>query len=155
MAEETLERHIIDSWTKRYLEQTMDGAKIDDIRRIIKSCHLTHFDAIGMDRILDGFVGDIDAFIAFLEKEWNWRVDYDTASGTIVADENKDYCVCPLVKTGIVCSKNLCACSEGFAEKMFGRVLQMEVSAEVIRSYIRDGKSCVYRIKLPEDRRRA
>jgi hypothetical protein len=148
MAEENPERRIIDAWMKQYLDRTMEHPE-DDLRTVVKGCHFTHFQAIGMQDILARFVGRIDLFIDFLENDWKWKIDYDAAGGTIIANEDKDFCVCPLVKTGLVTSKELCACSEGFAEKMFSQVLGKEVRAEVIRSYLRDGKSCVYRIAIP------
>jgi hypothetical protein len=97
---------------------------------------------------LNPYIGKIDQFIDFLTTEWKWIVTYDRTAGVIVADENKDYCVCPLHREGFVTSEKLCKCSEGFAERMFGMIIEHEVQAEVIRSYIRDKKSCIYEIRV-------
>jgi hypothetical protein len=97
-----------------------------------------------MDEMLSGYTGKLREFIVFLEKEWGWKVNYDEAAGVLTADENKNYCVCPVLKSSSVTdSPTICYCSEGFAEKMFSRVAGVEVRAEVISS-IRRGIRAVY-----------
>ncbi len=88
-----------------------------------------------------------DAFVQYLESGWGWKVSHDKATRTILADENKDHCVCPvaapLPQKGPAA---LCYCSEGFAEAMFSFVLGCPVSATVVSSILRGGERCVYRI---------
>ena len=141
-----MDREIIDAWLKRYVHESM--SETGDRDAIIKGCHVAHFDALGMTDLLSPYVGQIDRFIEFLTTEWNWRVTYDEAEGILIADENKDTCVCPLHREGFVTSGRLCQCSEGFAERMFGVVLGRRVTAEVVRSNIRDHQSCMYKISL-------
>ena len=133
---------------KQYIAGTAEGADTAEISRVIKGCHAAHYDVLGMDSVLEPFAGRIDDFIDFLQSQWNWIVRYDREANVIFADENKADCVCPLFQTGIVPTGKLCACSEGFVERMFTFVLRRPVRAEVVRSVIRDGKSCIYRITV-------
>ena len=79
-----------------------------------------------------------------------WIVEYDREKGSITANENKNECVCPIlfenngkIEKGF---ENMCYCSEGFAKKMFSKVLGYDVKVNVISSIIRGDKACVYRI---------
>lgn len=118
-------------------------------RSIMRKAAATHYSHLNMDDFLKPYEGKLDKFNAFIEKEWGWKIDYQKESGKLVADENKNYCVCPLVnqskgvKSGI-----LCYCSEGFAELMFSKVAQKEVKTKVITSVLRGDDHCRYEIKL-------
>ena len=100
-----------------------------------------------MDEILKPFINDLDKFIEFLEKEWGWKVDYSQATRTIIANENKNYCVCPMINNdGKDKNPAICYCSEGFAEKMFSLVAGQPASANVISSIQKGDKNCIYKI---------
>jgi hypothetical protein len=148
MSDSEFEQRLIRSWSRYYINGTIDTSDNADIKRVVKECYIAHYNEIGMEAILEKYVGNIQAFISFLQNEWNWIVHYDMEKGIITADENKSVCVCPLFNQGIITSENLCLCSEGFAERMFGFVLQNPVEAKVIRSIIRDKKSCVYQVTI-------
>jgi predicted hydrocarbon binding protein len=64
----------------------------------------------------------------------------------IIADENKDHCVCPMIDHTLHNSPLMCHCSEGFAEKMFSKVTGEKANAVVISSILRGDKSCKYKI---------
>ena len=68
-------------------------------------------------------------------------------SNYLLVDENKDFCVCPIANNiqGKASGK-LCNCSEKFADQIFSRVCQKNISAKVKRSVLRDGQSCIYEI---------
>ena len=102
-----------------------------------------------MDEMLSSYIGNLDGFISFISEKWDWIVEYDKESKTIIANENKSYCVCPMVnhKNGVK-SSAICYCSEGFAEKMFTTVAGVKATAEVISSVIRGDKNCIYKIKF-------
>ena len=153
MPENEFEQRLITTWTKYYIAETADASNEIDRNQAIRKCHIAHYNELGMEDILEKYVGKIDLFISFLQSEWNWIVSYDREKEIIVADENKETCVCPLFNSGRMTSGNLCFCSEGFTEKMFSYVLQKPVKAEVIRSFIRDQKSCIYKISLREEDR--
>jgi predicted ArsR family transcriptional regulator len=65
------------------------------------------------------------------------------------ADENKSYCVCPMVNRAEgIGSSVMCNCSEGFAEKMFSAVFGHPVKAQVISSVLKGNASCKYKITV-------
>jgi hypothetical protein len=120
-----------------------------EAREVLGRASAAHYEDLGMDATLVRFRGDLPAFLAFLRSEWDWIVDHDAASGVVLANENKDRCVCPLVPEehpdGLGA---LCHCSEGFAERMFSTVTGGPVHAEVVESILRGGSRCRYRIDL-------
>ena len=116
-------------------------------REIFKKCASAHYEDLGMDKTLEPFRNDLEKFLTFLEEEWDWKIDYDKETGTIIADENKSYCVCPVIneshKTDL---SSMCYCSEGFAELMFSYVTGVSASATVVSSIHRGNDRCIYRI---------
>ena len=116
---------------------------------LFESCANLHYQVNGMDNILEKYVGNLPAFISFLEKEWGWKITYSEDGSQLLVDENKDFCVCPITQNvqGKV-SGMLCNCSEKFAEQMFSKVCQKKIVAKVKRSILRDGKSCIYEISI-------
>lgn len=142
---EKFDKELISSWTKTYISQTLNGV---DSTKAVKRCSSTHYNILKMDEIIQKYIGNIKGFITFLENEWDWIVTYDKETGKIIANENKEFCLCPLYKEGVVVNESLCLCSEGFATLMFSKVLQKDVQVNVVQSYIRDKKPCVYEIDL-------
>lgn len=118
-------------------------------RKIIKELSQVHYDNLNMNSVLKPYENNLPNFLNFLEKEWNWKITYNQESKTIIADENKSICVCPMinVKSGIK-PEALCYCSEGFAERMFSKVAGKPVSAKVISSIHRGNPTCKYQIQL-------
>jgi hypothetical protein len=137
------ERNLIINWMNLFIQNTKDNNNLSDTFR---KCFNAHYDSINMDSILEPYKGKIIEFIAFIEKEWGWKVEYDSETGILLADENKEHCVCPLVKYKVFEGSELCNCSVGFTAKMFSSIFMKDVKAEVFRSYIRDKKSCIYKI---------
>lgn len=119
-------------------------------RKLIKKTSGVHFENLKMDTLLAEYKGDLDKFTVFLREKWGWKVDYDKEKGVLIADENKNYCVCPIaVHKKDKDSSAICYCSEGFAEKMFSLVSGVQVQAEVIASIRKGDTSCKYKIVLP------
>lgn len=116
-------------------------------RKILKECASAHYEDLGMDITLEPFRNNLEKFLAFLEEKWDWKIDYDKKTGTITADENKSYCVCPVIndkqKPDL---SSMCYCSEGFAELMFSYVTGASASATVVSSIHRGNERCIYRI---------
>lgn len=136
-------------WISTLLLQVDENADDEECRKIMKPCALAHYNFLEMDNVLAPYKGDIEKFNAFISGEWGWKVDYDKANGVIVADENKSYCVCPMVnKENGIRSTILCYCSEGFAEKMFSAVMGHPVTARVTSSIHRGDSSCKYEIRI-------
>ena len=121
----------------------------EEARGVLRQCAQAHFDDLGMASTLAPFRGDLPAFLGFLRSEWGWIVDYDAAAGVVMANENKDHCVCPLVAEehpdGLGA---LCSCSEGFAERMFAAVTGGPVRTQVVESILRGGERCRYRVEV-------
>ena len=115
-------------------------------RIIVKRNAKAHYDNLDMDKTLEPYIGKIDSFMKFLEKDWGWKINYRPDEKIILADENKSWCVCPLYDKDKGISKTLCYCSEGFAELMFSKVLQCKVSSEIASSVLKGDKTCVYKI---------
>jgi hypothetical protein len=118
-------------------------------RKTIKQLSQIHYRQLKMDEMLKPFENNLNGFINFLEKEWGWKLNYSTDHQLLIADENKNYCVCPMInhKTGIK-SGALCYCSEGFAEQMFSKIVGHPVKAKVIASIQRGDTSCKYQVDL-------
>lgn len=115
-------------------------------------CAKYHYDKIDMDNIIKNYIGDLCGFVNFLKENWGWKVVFSEDGTKIIVDENKDFCVCPVVhalkQTSNDIPLSICNCSEQFAKNMFSKVIGKEVHTKVIRSIIRDGKSCIYEIDL-------
>lgn len=138
---------LFQSWIALLLTNIDSSMEEEEIRKIIKSSALAHYNDLKMDSVLVGYKGKLEAFINWVETSWGWKVDYNKATRTIIADENKNYCVCPMINHKIGTKYPvLCYCSEGFAEKMFSTVIGQPVSATVISSVQRGDKSCKYQI---------
>jgi predicted hydrocarbon binding protein len=119
------------------------------LRKIVKKSSIVHYNQLNLDSKLSEYMGELEKFIDFMERSWGWRIDYDKTTKTVIVDENKDYCVCPVLehKKGSN-SATICYCSEGFAEKMFSVVTGAPVAAKVISSIRKGDKSCKYEIKI-------
>jgi len=136
-------------WISTLLLQVDENAGDEECRKIMKPCAMAHYNYLEMDNVLAPYVGDMAKFTEFISNEWSWKIDYNTETGVIVADENKSYCVCPMVnKEKGIRSSILCYCSEGFAEKMFSTVAGHPVTARVISSIHRGNDRCKYEIRL-------
>lgn len=114
---------------------------------LFEACANFHYRTNGMDAMIEDYIGDLPGFLTFLGKEWGWHTACSEDGTRLLIDENKDFCVCPITQRvqGPV-SGMLCNCSEKFAEQMFSKVCGKRVTAKVVRSILRDGKSCMYEI---------
>lgn len=145
-------RKFMQDWISTLLLNIDENADEDECRKIMKPCAMAHYNYLEMDNVLAPYVGDMEKFTQFISNEWGWKIDFNKESGIIIADENKSYCVCPMVnKEKGVRSSILCYCSEGFAEKMFSTVAGKPVSARVISSIHRGNEQCKYEIRLNQN----
>jgi hypothetical protein len=136
-------------WLADLLSNLDQDIESETLRKIIKKSSILHYNQLKMDEMLHEYVGDLDKFRQFLENKWGWKIDYNKVTNVLIADENKSYCVCPVLeyKKGIK-SSAICYCSEGFAEKMFSTVVGCPVTAEVISSVRRGDQTCKYKIQF-------
>ncbi len=143
------EKRVIQGWTANLLMNLSTELEPGKFRNLIKKNAVIHFNELKMNDMLKEYIGNPDKFIDFISEKWGWKIEFDKKTGVLVADENKDYCVCPLVNQAeSIGSSVMCNCSEGFAEKMFSSVFGYPVKAEVITSVLRGDASCKYKITV-------
>lgn len=147
--DEKLKPTIEQEWLTGLLLRMHDNLNEEENRKVIKQLAEVHYKQLNMDEFLKPYENDLNGFTAFIEKEWGWKISYDVSTKIITADENKNFCVCPIVNQKLgVKTAALCYCSEGFAERMFSKVVGHDVSAKVISSIHRGDEKCVYEIQL-------
>jgi len=147
---QTQKLSLLQDWIASILLNVNDELDKGSARKLIKKTAGVHFENLKMDTLLAEYKGDLDKFTVFLREKWGWKVDYDKEKRILIADENKNYCVCPIaVHKKDKDSSAICYCSEGFAEKMFSLVSGVQVQAEVIASIRKGDTSCKYKIVLP------
>lgn len=136
-------------WLSNLLSNLNQDLDEEVLRKIVKKSSIVHYNNLNMDTMLSDYIGDLEKFIKFIESSWGWRIDYNRTTKILIADENKDHCVCPILehKKGLNTSA-ICYCSEGFAEKMFSAVTGNPVTAKVISSVRKGDKSCKYKIEI-------
>jgi hypothetical protein len=138
---------MIRDWISNLVSNLNGEFNENEIKNVLKKCSVIHYDNLKMDEILFSYINDLESFIDFLEEKWNWKIDFDEITKTLIADENKNHCVCPIINyTKGVDTSAICYCSEGFAEKMFSAVSGTSVSATVISSIRRGEERCKYKI---------
>ena len=136
-------------WITELLESLGEQNLTDtQMRAIVKKTSQAHHDLLNVPEMVKPYVGKPDEFSEFLQNAWGWIVNDNKSERILTVDENKSFCVCPLLKN----KKDklfpaLCYCSEGFAEKMFSAVYQRPVIVTVGASIQRGDSSCVYIIK--------
>ena len=140
---------LMQDWIATLLLQIDDQEDEATCRKIMKGCARSHYNHLKMDDVLKPYEGNLEKFNSFIEQKWGWKIDYQKDKGILVADENKSYCVCPMInqKVGVKSSIH-CFCSEGFAELMFSKVAGHPVKATVISSIHRGNDRCKYQIEL-------
>lgn len=147
---QTQKLSLLQDWIASILLNVNDELDKGSARKLIKKTSGVHFENLKMDTLLAEYKGDLDKFTVFLREKWGWKVDYDKEKRILIADENKNYCVCPIaVHKKDKDSSAICYCSEGFAEKMFSLVSGKQAQAEVIASIRKGDTSCKYKIVLP------
>ena len=139
----------IQDWLANLLSVLNASLSSDEQEMILQRCSALHYDRIHMQELLSQFRGNLVGFIQLLEDKWNWKIVVDPVLNVITADENKEVCVCPIVRlSSRPISGILCRCSEGFAERMFSGVVDGPVKAQVDQSILRGDPSCIYRIQI-------
>jgi hypothetical protein len=145
--ESKAKEQLLQAWIAQILTNINSELDEAEIRKVMKSCALVHYSDLKMDDLLSGYVGNLDKFTGWIEENWGWKIEYDKEEKILIAEENKSYCVCPMVnhQSGSKLPV-MCFCSEGFAEKMFSTVVGVPVTASVVSSILRGDKSCKYKI---------
>lgn len=140
------EMKMIEDWIACYRCKKALNEPLDS--EILSECSEIHYLHLGMDQILEPYIGNMEGFIDMISKSWGWSFELiqTEEKGHIFIDEQKDYCVCPLVLSSAILSRDLCECSRAFNKRMFERVIGKEVEVSLGHTYIRDKKSCQYHV---------
>jgi len=148
MAENATQDRFVYEWSAGLLTALPAQVSQETVSAILTECANIHYRQGNTDAFIALYIGRLDAFLQVLVEQWHWKIDYDPTTRTITADENKAFCVCPLVQHYPQMPATLCHCSERFGEKMFSAVTGTPVKATVLRSILRGDPSCVYQIRL-------
>jgi len=138
---------LLQEWISVLLSNLNSGLDKEELRKTIKKSSIVHYNNLKMDEMLKDYENNLEKFIVFIEEKWGWKIEYNAQTKTIIANENKNYCVCPMVNKEKGISSAICYCSEGFAEKMFSKVIGRTVNATVVSSIQRGDISCKYKIE--------
>ncbi len=148
-SETDAEKHLLQVWTANLLMNLSSELEPEKLRSLVKKYAIVHFNELKMNDMLKGYIGYPDKFITFISEKWGWKIEFDKSSGVLIADENKSYCVCPMVnQSELTGTSVMCNCSEGFAEKMFSTVFGHPVKAEVTSSILKGDASCKYKVTI-------
>jgi hypothetical protein len=129
------------------LSNLNDGLDKETLRKILKKNAIIHYQNLKMDNVLKPYENNLLAFNTFLQEKWDWKIDYNASAKSLIANENKNFCVCPMVNREKGAPGALCYCSEGFSELMFSKVIGKPVTATVVSSVLRGDKNCQYKIQ--------
>jgi hypothetical protein len=137
-------------WFNELLNSMDKNCSHEQCTLIMDQCAEWHYKAGYMEQVLEKYIGDLDGFIEFSEKEHKQVITYDKDKKIMLVDENKDHCVCPVAQCmkGKKISPALCNCSAGMAERMVSKVVGYPVKAQIVSSIIRGDKTCIYEIRL-------
>ena len=143
-------KQVNQEWLSILLSNLNQDLDEEVLRKVVKKSSIAHFNNLNMNTLLSDYIDDLEKFIKFIESTWGWKIDYNKTTKVIIADENKDYCVCPVLEHKKELNTSaICYCSEGFAETMFSHVTGVTVKAKVISSVRKGDKSCIYKIEIP------
>ncbi len=137
------------TWAMSLLRGVSENCSAKELDACLKNCADCHYESCGRGEITARFAGDLDGFVRFLEEKFGFLIKVDYAAGKILYDVNQNRCICPMAEhyDGEL-PKSLCECSRFFTERMFSEVLQRPVHTKLVRSWLRDGKSCLYEITI-------
>lgn len=148
MAANATDDNFVYEWIAGLLTALPTQVSQETVAALLTECAEVHYRQGNTDAFIAPYIGKLDAFLQALAEQWRWKIDYNPATRTITADENKPFCVCPLVQHYPQMPATLCHCSERFGEKMFSAVVEAPVEATVLHSILRGDPSCVYQIRF-------
>ena len=95
------------------------------------------------------FVGDLDGFVAEIQKRWGATVEHRKEAGIVqlAFGSGSGDCHCPLMSKSTVPAA-ACSCSVGSIRQMFTIVTQRAVACELKESLLQGGTRCAFEIRL-------
>ncbi len=135
-------------WLGELMNSLEKNCSPEQCTLIFEPCGECHYKS--MEKIIEKYVGDLGGFIKFMSDEHGQIITYDKSKKTILVDENKSYCVCPITQcmNGKKMSPVLCHCSSNMTGKMIAKITGKQVKSRVVASVLRGDKSCIYEIEL-------
>jgi hypothetical protein len=142
----------VNNWTKNLMDNLNEirnkeiytGAEIE---QAIGECSKVCFLKNEFDKKLVGFE-NLEEYLKYCETDLGWEVDYNKETGVIMCYEHNEECLCPVVRCNENISDAMCCCTQGEIKRMFSYAIKQEVDVEIVHSFVRDGKSCVYKVTL-------
>lgn len=141
---------LVREWTRDCIE-LMAGAPEGkaDVHEVLLGCGSKCFERMGLPEKL-GAMKSLDEYLDFLTEEWKWKLSFDRLTGELTCDENKTECLCAVVNScQCQIAPLLCSCTEGNLKRNFETAFKREVKTKLVTSLLRGGKSCIYRITIP------
>lgn len=142
------DQDFIRKWTAELLKNTPDTP----LEQAFLGCSGLCFEENRMGEKLQG-IRSVREYADILRKDFGWEVEIErTGKGfALNCFENNTECLCPVVCSlpgGSVCA--ICCCTESELKRMTEFALHRKAEARVLRSFVRDNQSCVYRIEIPD-----
>lgn len=136
----------VQRWTQRLLRCAEEPDM--PVKEAIGGCSEICYDKNNMADKLKG-IRDLDGYVECLRKDFGWAIDYDRQNRVLICQENNEACLCPVVRSaeGPV-PGSMCFCTEAELVRMTQNALGCRAKATVLRSFVRDNESCVYRIEV-------
>lgn len=135
-------------WLNELLNSLGENFSDEKCAMLLKPCADCHLKYL--KPLIKEYIGNLQGFIQYMEKECGQRITYDKDRKQIIVDENKNYCVCPITQ----CRKKsktspvLCNCSANMTAGMIAEITGQKVKAQVMESILRGNSSCKYKIEL-------
>lgn len=146
MDKEIKDLEFIRNWTKLLLENAEDPNL--NVKEAIGKCSIMCFQKNNMEEKLKD-IHNVSEYVECLRSKFGWTVEYDEKNETLLCHENNTECLCPITRS---CkneiSGSMCYCTEAELVRMTEKATGRKAKATVLRSFIRDGESCVYRLEL-------
>lgn len=146
MNDEIKDLEFVRNWTKLLLEKAQDPSL--NVKEAIGQCSQMCYQNNNMDDKLKD-IHNVQEYVECLRSKFGWTVEFDEENDSLLCHENNTECLCPITRS---CkndiSGSMCYCTEAELVRMTERATGRKSRATVLRSFIKDGASCVYRIEL-------
>ena len=146
MTEREENQQFVQQWTQELLKNAENPDM--SVKEAIGHCSKVCYDRNDMAGKLAG-IHDLDEYVERLRTDFGWTVEYDREHRTLICRENNASCLCPIVRNAAgPVSGSMCYCTEAELVRMTENALNCRARAAVLRSFLRDNESCVYRIEV-------
>jgi hypothetical protein len=121
-------------WLNELLYSIEKNCSQEECALLLNPCGACHYQA--MEQLIDKYVGDLDGFIQYMSEENGQIITYSKDGKTLLVNENKSYCVCPITQcmNGKKVSPVLCNCSSSMTGKMISKIVGKQVNCQVVSS---------------------